>query len=139
MPIRNFERFKTNGLALAKIRALFIICKNMRKFGRTTDQRRAFLKGLAANLILKEKIKTTQARAKELRSTVERLISCAKKNDLAAKRRVFASLPKVAAKKLIKEIAPKFTSRKGGYTRVIKLGQRMSDGAKMAFIEIIKD
>jgi len=111
----------------------------MRKFGRTTDQRRAFLKGLAANLILKEKIKTTQARAKELRSTVERLISCAKKNDLAAKRRVFASLPKVAAKKLIKEIAPKFTSRKGGYTRVIKLGQRMSDGAKMAFIEIIKD
>jgi len=111
----------------------------MRKFGRTTDQRRAFLKGLAANLILKEKIKTTQARAKELRPTVERLISRAKKNDLAAKRQAFAGLPKDAAKKLIKEIAPRFVDRKGGYTRLTKISQRLSDGAKMAFIEIIKD
>ena len=139
MPVRNFERFKTNRLALIKIKALSIICKNMRKFGRTTDQRRAFLKSLAANLILKEKIKTTLARAKEVRSTVERLISRAKKNDLAAKRQAFVALPKMAAQKLIKEIAPRFIDRKGGYTRIIKVSQRMSDGAKMAFIEIIKD
>jgi len=111
----------------------------MRKFGRTTDQRRAFLKSLVANLILKEKIKTTQARAKEMRSTVERLISRAKKNDLAAKRQAFVALPKIAAQKLIKEIAPRFINRKGGYTRIIKISQRLSDGAKMAFIEIIKD
>jgi len=111
----------------------------MRKFGRTKDQRRAFLKSLAANLILKEKIKTTLARAKEVRSTVERLISRAKKNDLAAKRQAFVGLPKTAAQKLTKEIAPRFIDRKGGYTRIIKVNQRMSDGAKMAFIEIIKD
>jgi large subunit ribosomal protein L17 len=110
----------------------------MRKFGRTTDQRRAFLKSLTANLILKEKIKTTQARAKEMRSTIERLISRAKKNDLAAKRQAFASLPKAAAQKLIKEIAPRFVGRNGGYTRITKVGQRMSDSAKMAFIELLK-
>jgi len=111
----------------------------MRKFGRTKDQRRAFLKSLTANLILKEKIKTTLARAKEVRSTVERLISRAKKNNLAAKRQAFVALPKAAAQKLIKEIAPRFIDRKGGYTRIIKISQRLSDGARMAFIEIIKD
>jgi len=111
----------------------------MRKFGRTTDQRRAFLKGLVANLVMHEKIKTTEARAKELRSLAERLITYAKKNDLTGRRQVVAALPAVAAKKLFKEIAPRFTNRKGGYTRIIRLGQRMTDGAKMAFIEFLKD
>ena len=111
----------------------------MRKFGRTTDQRRAFLKSLAANLVLKEKIKTTEARAKEMRSLVERLISYGKKNDLASRRAIAAVLPSSAAKKVYKEIAPRFVERKGGYTRVTKLGQRMSDGAKMAFIEFMKE
>ncbi|MBU4142513.1 50S ribosomal protein L17 [Patescibacteria group bacterium] len=110
----------------------------MRKFGRTTDQRRAFLKSLAANLVLKEKIKTTEARAKEVRSLVERLISYGKKNDLAAKRRLFGILPAAAARKVYKEIAPRFAERHGGYTRITKLGQRMTDGAKMAFIELLK-
>ncbi|HRY52599.1 MAG TPA: 50S ribosomal protein L17 [Candidatus Portnoybacteria bacterium] len=110
----------------------------MRKFGRTTDQRRAFLKSLSANLILKGKIKTTEARAKEVRSLVERLISYGKKNDLASKRRLLAALPEAAAKKVYKEIAPNFSERHGGYTRITRLGQRMSDGAKMAFIEILK-
>lgn len=110
----------------------------MRKFGRTTDQRRAFLKSLAANLVLKEKIKTTEARAKEVRSLVERLITYGKKNDLAAKRRLVGALPAAAAKKIYKEIAPRFTDRQGGYTRITKLGQRLTDGAKMVFIEILK-
>src|SRR3989338_8772100 len=110
----------------------------MRKFGRTTDQRRAFLKSLAANLVLKERIKTTEARAKEVRSLVERLISYGKKNDLAARRRIIAVLPLVAAKKVYKEISPRFAQRQGGYTRITKVGQRMTDGAKMVFIEILK-
>lgn len=110
----------------------------MRKFGRTTDQRRAFLKSLAANLVLKGKIKTTEARAKELRSLVERLISCGKKNDLAAKRRLNAALPSAAARKVYKEISPRFLERRGGYTRITRVGQRMSDSAKMVFIEILE-
>ena len=110
----------------------------MRKFGRTTDQRRAFLRSLAANLILKEKIKTTEARAKEVRSLVERLITHGKKNDLAAKRRLAGILPTAAAKKIYKEIAPRLADRKGGYTRITKIGQRMTDGAKMVFIELLK-
>src|SRR3989338_468783 len=110
----------------------------MRKFGRTTDQRKAFLKSLAANLVLKERIKTTEARAKEVRSLVQRLINHGKKNDLAARRRIFAALPTFAAKKVYKEISPKFAERHGGYTRITKIGQRMSDSAKMAFIEILK-
>ncbi len=96
------------------------------------------MKSLAANLVLKEKIKTTEARAKEVRLLVERLISYGKKNDLAARRRIAAILPLVAAKKVCKEIAPRFAERQGGYTRITKIGQRMSDSAKMAFIEILK-
>lgn len=111
----------------------------MRKFHRTTDQRRAFLKSLAANLVLKEKVKTTEARAKEVRSIVERLISYGKKNDLAAKRRIAGFLPAVAARKVYKEIAPRLAERKGGYTRITKIGRRLTDGAEMAFIEILKE
>lgn len=110
----------------------------MRKFGRTTDQRRAFLKSLAANLVLREKIKTTEARAKEMRSLVERLITYGKKNTLASRRALVAALPAAAAKKVYKEIAPRFAERKGGYTRITKVGQRMTDGAKMVFIELLK-
>ncbi|MBU2036918.1 50S ribosomal protein L17 [Patescibacteria group bacterium] len=110
----------------------------MRKFGRTIDQRRAFFRSLAANLVLKEKIKTTEARAKEIRSLVERLITYGKKNDLAAKRRLSGILPAAAAKKIYNEIAPRFEKRQGGYTRITRLGQRMTDGAKMVLIEILK-
>ncbi|MBU1102421.1 50S ribosomal protein L17 [Patescibacteria group bacterium] len=110
----------------------------MRKFGRTTNQRRAFLKSLTANLILKEKIKTTEARAKELRFLIERLITIAKKGTIASQRLVAAALPARAAKKLVKEISPRFSERKGGYVRLIKLGRRLSDGAKIVFIELLK-
>ena len=103
------------------------------------DQRRAFKKSLAANLILKEKIKTTEARGKEIRSQVERLITCAKKGTLAGTRQAARFLPSAAVRKLSKEIAPRLKNRAGGYTRMTKLGRRMSDGASMIFIEIIKE
>jgi len=111
----------------------------MRKFARKTDQRKAFLKSLAANLILKGKIKTTEARAKEVRALTERLISKARQENLAGWRAAASSLPSAAAKKLVKEISPGLKGRKGGYTRLTKLGRRLSDGASMVYIELLKE
>lgn len=108
-----------------------------RKFGRGRDQRKAFLKSLAANLLLRGKIKTTEARAKEMRGLTEKLISRAKKNDLAGVRFVSKYLAEQPTKKLLKEVAPKYAERKGGYTRIIKLGTRNSDGAPMVIIELV--
>ncbi len=109
-----------------------------RKFGRKKDQRKAFIKSLANNLILKEKIKTTEARAKELRSFVDRLVTLAVKENLAGRRQVSQILPPVAAKKLTKEIISRFKERKSGFTRITKIGRRLSDGASMVFIELLK-
>lgn len=111
--------------------------KRGRKFGRERDQRKAFFKSLAANLILKEKIKTTEARAKEMRRLVERLITKAKKGDLVGLRSAERFLEKKTLNKLVKEVAPKYKERPGGYTRIIKLGRRSSDGAPMAIIELV--
>lgn len=108
-----------------------------RKFGRERDQRKAFLKSLAVNLFIKEKIKTTEARAKEMRVLVERLITKAKKGDLQAAKETARFLPKNVAQKLFKEIAPKYKERNGGYTRIIRLGRRTSDGAPMVVIELV--
>lgn len=109
----------------------------MRKFGRKRDQRRALLKGLAVNLFLRGKIKTTQAKAKELSPFAERLIQKAKKGDLAGVRYVAKFLPSDIVKKLSKDIAPRYIDRQGGYTRILKLGQRKSDGAMQAIIELV--
>lgn len=108
-----------------------------RKFGREKDQRKAFLKALAVNLISHGKIKTTDARAKEMRALVERLITRAKKDDPASRRLVLKFIPQIAAQKLIKEIAPKYLERKGGYTRITKIGNRKSDGAPISIIELL--
>ncbi len=108
-----------------------------RKFSRKSDQRKAFLKSLAEALFLRGKIKTTQARAKELRSFAEKLITKAKPADLAAIRNVGSVLTKKTTFKLIKEIAPKYKDRNGGYTRITRLAPRKSDSAKMAIIELI--
>ena len=112
--------------------------KKGRKFSRKRDQRKAFLKSLARALFLKEKIKTTEARAKEISGFAEKFISKAKKGGLSARRFLDKFFSKNLTKKLIEEIAPRYKERKGGYTRVVKLGQRKSDGAKMAIIELIK-
>jgi len=109
-----------------------------RKFHKTTGKRRAFRKGLAANLIVKGKILTTEARAKEIRPVVERFVSMAKKQQVAEFRSLLSKLPKNAAEKLYYEIAPKYKDRKGGYLRIVKqTAQRMRDGSKMATIEFV--
>lgn len=109
-----------------------------RKFGRTTDRRRAFLKSLAQNLFLHGKIRTTEARAKEIRMLAERMISRAKTGDLASRRLLARTLSPQIVKKLVNEIAPNYKERKGGYTRIVKLGQRQTDGAEMVIIELVK-
>ncbi|KKR70811.1 MAG: 50S ribosomal protein L17 [Candidatus Nomurabacteria bacterium GW2011_GWB1_40_7] len=112
---------------------------NTRKFGRDKTQKRALLNSLALNLIAREKIKTTEPKAKELRPFIEKLITRAKKGDMATRRIVAAKLSNRGkeVKKLFEILAPKYADKKGGYTRVLKLGARKSDGAKMAIIEFI--
>lgn len=111
----------------------------MRKFHRKTGQRRAFIKGLAHNLIMKEKIHTTIARAKEIRPVTERLISLAKKQNLASLRLLIARVNKPAAQKLYYDIAPRYKERQGGYLRIIKSARpRQRDGSSMATIEFLK-
>ena len=109
-----------------------------RKFHRTADQRKALMKSLARALILKGKIETGEAKAKELSSFVEKKITKAKKGDLAARRELLKIFSNPTVKKLIEEIAPSYKNRAGGYTRIIKKGPRASDGAKIAIIEFVK-
>lgn len=109
-----------------------------RKFGRKTGLRRALLRSLAEGLIKNGRIKTTEAKAKELRPFVEKLLTQARKNTLAARRLVIARLGNAArAEPLFKNIAPRYLKRPGGYTRIIKLPPRVSDGSKMAMIEFV--
>lgn len=111
--------------------------KKGRKLSRERNQRRALLKSLASALLLKEKIKTTEAKAKEVAIVVEKFITKAKKGDLTSRRLLAKFFPKKIVKKLIDELGPRYKERKGGYTRIIKLGPRKSNGAKMAIIELI--
>lgn len=112
--------------------------KEGRKFGRKKGPRRAFLKGLAGNLIKKGKIETTEARAKEIRPVVERLVSVAKRQTLADFRRLLAKLDKASAEKLYFEIAPKYAKKNGGFLRIIKTDSfRKRDGGRLALIEFV--
>lgn len=111
--------------------------KQGRKLSRKRDQRKALLKGLMRSLLLHEKIKTTEAKAKEIQPLTEKFITKAKKGDLSARRRIARFLSKELTKKLVDEIAPKYKEKKGGYTRIIKLGLRKSDGTKMVIIELV--
>ena len=112
--------------------------KRGRKLSRKKDQRKALLKSLASALFLKEKIKTTEAKAKEVSRLAEKLITQAKKTDLSSRRILVRVFTAKLVKKLVEEIGPRYKDRKGGYTRIIKLGPRKSDGAKMAVIELVK-
>lgn len=112
--------------------------KAKRTLGRDRDQREALLRGLAESLIKNGKIKTTEAKAKEVRPFVEKLVTMARKKTIASHRTVAARLSTtVAAHKLVNEIAPRYTERPGGYTRITKLPPRAGDGAKMATIEFV--
>jgi len=112
--------------------------KKGRKFSRKRDRRRALLKSLVTALFLQEKIKTTEAKAKEISGFAEKFITKAKKGDLATRRFLARFFSKRITKKLIEEIGPRYKERKGGYTRIVKLGLRKSNGAKMAIIELVK-
>ena len=111
--------------------------KQGRKLSRKKDQRKALLKSLARAIFIHKKIKTTEAKAKEVSMFAEKCITRAKKGDLSSRRILVKYFSKDLNKKLIDEIAPKYKDRKGGYTRIIKLGPRKSDGAKMAIIELV--
>jgi len=107
-----------------------------KKFGRTRDQRKALMKSLASALVERGKIKTTEAKAKELRPYIEKLVTRAIKGDLASRRLLISKIG-LQTKKLVDDIAPKYKDRNGGYTRVIKLTPRASDASKMAVIEFV--
>ena len=112
--------------------------KKGRKLGRKNGNRRALLMNLASQLVVHKRIKTTDAKAKELRSFIEPLVSLAKKDDLHSRRMVIRKLPhKNIVGTLFKEIAPKFVDRPGGYTRIIKLGYRDNDRAPVSIIEFV--
>ena len=109
-----------------------------RKLGRTSDHRTAMLRGMVTFLFENGKIETTVTRAKEVRAVAEKYITIAKDNTLASKRQVMAFVTKddVVAK-LFNDIAPKYSDRNGGSTRITKIGPRRGDAAEMAIIELI--
>lgn len=109
-----------------------------RKFSRKIGPRKALLRVLVNNFFLHEKIKTTEAKAKELRSIAEKMITKAKDNNLTGRRLLARDLTPKMTKKLMEEIGPMYKERAGGYTRIMKLGPRNSDGARMAIIELVK-
>lgn len=96
------------------------------------------MKALASALVLQERIRTTEAKAKEVGPVVEKFITRAKKGDLASRRLLGRFFSPKLVKKLMEEIGPRYKERKGGCTRIIKLGPRRTDGAKMAIIELVK-
>ena len=111
-----------------------------RKFGRERDQRRALLKGLATSLVEHGKIETTLPKAKELVRYIEKVITKAKKGDLANRRQVIAALStQKAAFKLVDEIAPQLTGRTSGHVRVVRTRLRVGDGAQMANISFVDE
>jgi len=107
---------------------------------RTRGPREALLRGLATSLVLYEHMNTTLAKAKAVRPIVEKLITVARRKSLVARRQLTKYLTvESAVNKMIEEIGPRYATRPGGYTRIIKLGQRKGDGAEIAQIQLIKD
>ena len=112
--------------------------KKVAKLGRTASHRKAMLSNMMTSLFVNEKITTTQIRAKELKRNAEKIITFAKRGDLHARRQVLRVIAdKQVVAKLFDEIGPRFKSRNGGYTRVIKMGPRRGDGAFMSIIELV--
>ena len=110
----------------------------VRKLGRPTDQRMAMLRAMTTYLLENGQIKTTVSRAKEVAPLAEKMITLAKKNDLAAYRQALSFLTKEdVAKKLFDQIGPKYATRDGGYTRIVRIGPRRGDAAEMAVIQLV--
>jgi large subunit ribosomal protein L17 len=109
-----------------------------RKLGRDAAQRRALYANLATALIEHGRIKTTEAKAKEVRPIVEEMITLGKRGDLAAHRHAVAFLrSKEIAHRLFADVAPRFAERPGGYTRIVKIGPRQGDAARMVYLELV--
>lgn len=108
-----------------------------RKLGRVTKQRKALLKSLALSLALHGKIKTTEAKAKEVRPFIEKLITRGKTQNITSRRIITARIGVKGSKKIVDDISPQYKERKGGYTRIVKLPRRKSDGSPMAVIEFV--
>lgn len=111
--------------------------KKTRKFGRERKVRNGLMKSLALSLVLTGKIKTTEAKAKSLRPFVEKMVTVGKAGTLASHRNLVSQIGSIGAKKISKEISPKYAERNGGYTRITKLPARVSDGALTAVIEFV--
>ncbi|MGI9038751.1 MAG: 50S ribosomal protein L17 [Gemmatimonadota bacterium] len=111
--------------------------KKGRALSRTTSHRKALLRNLATSLITHERIRTTEAKAKELRPVVEKLITLGGVDDVHSRRRARRMIQdRAALQKLFAEVGPRFRERPGGYTRILKLGARKGDGAELAIIEL---
>ena len=108
-----------------------------RKLGRTSAHRKALFRNQLTSLFLHERIQTTLSKAKELRPLAEKLVTLGKRGGLHARRLALRDVSQDAAKRLFEEIAPRFTTRPGGYTRILKLGQRQGDAAENAIIEFV--
>ncbi len=108
-----------------------------RKLGRTSAHRKALFRNQLDSLILHERIQTTIHKAKELRPLAEKMVTLGKRGGLHARRLALRDLSQDAAKKLFDEIAPRFATRPGGYTRILKLGQRQGDAAEKAILEFV--
>lgn len=116
------------------------------KLGRVSSARKALLRDLATDLLINERIETTEAKAKELRSVVEKMITLGKRGDLHARRQAASFIRREVAneesgqdaiQKLFSDIAPRYEERQGGYTRIQKIGPRRGDGAPMVIIELV--
>ncbi len=110
-----------------------------RKLGRKMGPRLALYKNLTVSVLRYERIKTTEAKAKEIQGRVERMITLAKRGDLSARRAVVAEFPNepLVVDKLFREIAPKYADRSSGFTRIVRIGQRPGDAAEIVQIELV--
>ncbi|GIK76719.1 MAG: 50S ribosomal protein L17 [Acidobacteria bacterium] len=113
--------------------------RNRHKLSRDAAHRKALLKNLSRQLIEHERIRTSQAKAKAVKPEVERMITIAKRGDLHSRRLLLSRLgqDKFTVHKLVEEIAPRYSERPGGYTRIVKLGPRRSDSTEMVFLELV--
>src|SRR4051794_16443444 len=112
--------------------------KRGRKLGRDSAHRRAMLSTMAGQVIQHGRIKTTSPKAKEIRGMVDRLITIAKKDDLHARRQAAAVLKdKTIVRRLFEDVAPDLDERSSGYTRILKLGPRLGDGAEAVYLELV--
>lgn len=113
--------------------------RTVKKFGRERGDRKAFIKGLVHNLVIKERLTTTVPRARAVVRACSPQITLGKKQTLAAYRKLLERLPQKSAEKVFKDLAVRFKERHGGYLRIIKLNRRVYDGAPMARVELVEE